>query len=211
MTVSTVNAASSDRASGDRNPGGSGTVTGRVSMPSGEPVAYVYVENVYGAPLKGETVVIEQSKKQFSPGWAVIQKGTTVKFPNLDNIYHNVFSRSPGNSFDLGLYNSSDEAKAHTFFEPGPVDVYCNIHPRMSASVLVVPNRHFVKVKADGTFQLDGVPAGKRKLVAWSPSSAASSEWVELNANGRAEVEMKLQPKSSAHKNKEGRSYGSYE
>lgn len=201
---------SSNGSKGDSN-AGAGTVVGRVSVPEGEPVGYVYVENVYGAPLKNESVVIEQSKKQFSPGWAVIQKGTTVKFPNLDNIYHNVFSRSPGNSFDLGMYNSSDEPKSHTFFEPGPVDVYCNIHPRMSASVLVVPNRHFVKVKADGTFQLDGVPAGKRKVVAWAPGSVASSEWVEVEANGRAELALKLQPKSGGHKNKEGRAYTSYE
>lgn len=206
-----VKAASNGSNSSASSASGGGTVTGRVSIPEGEPVGYVYVENVYGAPLKNESVVIEQSKKQFSPGWAVIQKGTTVKFPNLDNIYHNVFSRSPGNSFDLGMYNSSDEPKSHTFFEPGPVDVYCNIHPRMSASVLVVPNRHFVKVKADGTFQLDGVPAGKRKVVAWAPGSVASSEWVEVEANGRAELALKLQPKSGGHKNKEGRAYTSYE
>jgi plastocyanin len=188
-----------------------GTVSGKVSVPSGEPVAYVYVENVAGAAVKNETVVIEQSKKQFSPRWAVIQRGTTVKFPNLDNIYHNVFSRSPGNAFDLGLYNSSDGPKSHTFYEPGPVDVYCNIHPRMSTSVLVVPSRHFVKVKADGTFELNDVPAGKRKLVAWAPGSNSASEWVELGAGERSEVNLKLEAKSGAHKNKDGRAYGSYE
>lgn len=189
----------------------SGMITGKVTVPNGEPVAYVYVENVAGPAVKNETVVIEQSKKQFSPRWAVIQRGTTVKFPNLDNIYHNVFSRSPGNSFDLGLYNSSDGPKSHTFFEPGPVDVYCNIHPRMSTSVLVVPSKHFVKVKGDGTFELSDVPAGKRKIVAWAPGSAPASEWVELGAGDRAEVALRLEAKSGAHKNKDGRAYGSYE
>ena len=69
----------------------------------------------------------------------------------MDNIYHNVFSMSANNAFDLGLYNSGGEPKSHTFTEPGPVDVYCNIHPQMAASVLVVPNKHFAKVKADGS------------------------------------------------------------
>jgi hypothetical protein len=47
--------------------------------------------------------------------------GTTIDFHNQDAIYHNVFSLSSGNSFDLGLYNSSADAKAHTFNEPGEV------------------------------------------------------------------------------------------
>jgi plastocyanin len=181
-----------------------------VSVPAGEPVAYVYVENIAGGVSK-ETVVIEQSKKQFVPNWAVIQRGTTVKFPNMDNVYHNVFSRSSGNNFDLGLYNSSEEAKGHTFYEPGPVDVYCNIHPRMSANVLVVPNRHFVKVKEDGTFQLSDVPAGKRKVVAWSPGSAVASDWVLLGGGEKAELALELKGKSAGHKNKDGRPYTSYE
>lgn len=188
-----------------------GMISGRVAVPSGEPVAYVYVENIHGGAAKGESVVIEQAKKQFLPNWAVIQRGTTIKFPNNDNIYHNVFSRTPGNSFDLGLYSANDEAKSHTFYEPGPTDIYCNIHPRMSASVLVVPNRYFVKVKADGTFELPDVPAGKRKVVAWAPSSSSTSEWIELAAGEKKELTLRLESKSGAHKNKDGRAYPSYE
>jgi hypothetical protein len=129
----------------------------------------------------------------------------------MDNIYHNVFSLSSGNQFDLGLYNSSGEAKAHTFNEPGSVDVYCNIHPQMAASVLVVPNRHFAKVKSDGTFEIPGVPSGKRKIVAWAPGSRLASTWVDVDAGGAAEVALKLERKAAGHKNKQGRSYGSYE
>ena len=140
-----------------------GAIRGKVEVPAGEPVAYVYVENIVAPPVKGEHKVIQQSGKKFMPGWAVIQRGTAIEFPNRDNIYHNVFSLSAGNSFDLGLYNSSGEAKSHTFTEAGPVDVYCNIHPAMAASVLVVPNRYFAKVKGDGTFEIAGVPWGEEK------------------------------------------------
>jgi hypothetical protein len=92
-----------------------GVVRGKVSVPPGEPIAYVYVENVFAPPVRGKTVVIDQKNKSFAPGWAVIRRGTTVAFPNHDNIYHNVFSHSPGNSFDLGLYNSAEAAKSHSF------------------------------------------------------------------------------------------------
>lgn len=189
---------------------GAGVVTGRVKFPSNEPVAYVYVENVAGGSVSGEAVTIEQVRKQFSPTWAVIPKGTTVTFPNMDNVYHNVFSRSAGNAFDLGLYSSSEPAKSHTFVNPGPVEVYCNIHPRMASHLLVVPNKLFAKVKADGTYELKNVPSGKRKIVAWAPGSSLGVQWVELPPSGSAEADFSLESKSEAHKNKLGRPYGSY-
>jgi plastocyanin len=188
----------------------SGTIHGRVEVPSGEPVAYVFVENVRGPAVKGQKVKIEQVSKSFVPSWAVVQKGTVVEFPNMDNIYHNVFSVSPGNTFDLGLYNSS-ESKTYSFEDAGAVDIYCNIHPQMAASVLVVPNRFFTKVKADGSFELADVPGGKRKVVAWSPGSRLSAEWVEVNPGASSAVNLTLERKVAGHKNKLGRPYGSYE
>jgi plastocyanin len=188
-----------------------GAIRGKVEVPAGEPVAYVYVDNLLAPPVKGERKIIQQSGKKFMPGWAVIQRGTVITFPNNDNIYHNVFSLSSGNSFDLGLYNSAGEPKSHTFTEPGPVDIYCNIHPDMAARVLVVPNRYYAKVKADGTFEIPGVPPGRRKVVAWAPGASPATEWVEVGAGHASDMHMTLQSKSSAHKNKAGQPYGSYE
>jgi plastocyanin len=188
-----------------------GTVRGKVAVPSGEPVAYVYVENVMAPSVKGQHKVIEQAGKKFVPNWAVVQRGTAISFPNNDNIYHNVFSLSSGNAFDLGLYNSGGEPKSHTFTEPGPVDVYCNIHPQMAASVLVVPNKYFAKVKADGSYEIAGVPSGKRKVVAWAPGSRTVSQWVEVAGGSSADVNLQLESKSSGHKNKAGQAYGQYE
>jgi plastocyanin len=187
-----------------------GIVRGKVTVPKGEPVSYVYVENVSAPPVKDQKHVIEQVGKRFVPSWAVVQRGTVISFPNRDNIYHNVFSLSSGNSFDLGLY-SAGESKSHTFNEPGEVEIYCNIHPQMAASTLVVPNRLFAKVKPDGTFDIGGVPAGKRKIVAWAPGSRMASTWVDVEGGESAQVELKLEPKASAHKNKFGQQYGSYE
>lgn len=192
-------------------PEDAGTVRGKVNIPAGEPIAYVYVENVFAPPVRGKSVVIDQRNKTFVPGWAVIRRGTTIQFPNHDNIYHNVFSHAPGNSFDLGLYNSGEKAKSHSFQSAGAVDIYCNIHPAMAASVLVVPNDLYAKVKPDGTFVINNVPSGQRKVVAWSPGTSLSAQWVELTAGATANVELTLEQKSRVHKNKAGRAYGSYE
>lgn len=188
-----------------------GIVRGRVAVPESEPIAYAYVENVFAPPVRGKTVVIDQRNKSFTPGWAVIRRGTTIEFPNHDNIYHNVFSHASGNSFDLGLYNSGGPAKTHSFQSAGSVDIYCNIHPQMAASVLVVPNDLFAKIQPDGSFVIKNVPSGQRKVVAWSPSTALAAQWVELKAGSSADVALTLVQKSRVHKNKAGRAYGSYE
>jgi plastocyanin len=202
------------RAGGRRRGGeevATGAIRGRVDVPTGEPVAYVYVENIFEPAVRGHKEVIQQKEKRFVPRWAVVQRGTVIEFPNNDNIYHNVFSLSSGNSFDLGLYNSSSEAKSQTFNEPGAVDIYCNIHPQMSASTLVVPNHYFAKVKSDGSYEIPGVPGGKRKVVAWAPGSHLTAQWVEVDGRSAAELNLKLESKAAGHKNKSGRAYGSYE
>lgn len=187
-----------------------GRVTGRVVVPSNEPVAYVYVQDLRGRSVRRKTVKIDQRGKQFVPDWAVIRRGTTVSFPNQDNIYHNVFSRTKGSNFDLGLYRRGDDSKSHRFLEPGPVDVYCNIHPQMAARILVVPNKHFAKVGEDGTFTLDRVPVGKRTIAAWSPTSKLATISVQVNDGATTEILLQLKQRASAHRNKHGQPYRSY-
>jgi plastocyanin len=189
-----------------------GSVSGRVSAKSGSlKDAYVYVDMVKGAPARGHSLEIRQKDKQFSPQVAVVQRGTTVVFPNMDAIFHNVFSPSGKNSFDLGSYRSGDTPRSVVLTTPGVVEVFCNIHARMNATVLVVPSALYAKVGPDGTFRLENVPSGARKLVAWSPGAKAVQEKVEVGSGSPAQVAFTLEYEGSkAHTNKLGQPYGSY-
>ena len=188
-----------------------GSVSGRVSAKSGAlKDAYVYVDMVKGAPARGHSLEIRQKDKQFSPQVAVVQRGTTVVFPNMDAIFHNVFSPSGKNSFDLGSYRSGDTPRSVVLTTPGVVEVFCNIHARMNATILVVPSPLYAKVGPDGSFRLENVPSGARKLVAWSPGAKAVQEKVEVGASP-AQVAFTLEYEGSkAHTNKLGQPYGSY-
>ncbi len=196
----------------EREHGGVGSVAGRVSAKAGSlKDAYVYVDMVKGAPARGHSLEIRQKDKQFSPQVAVVQRGTTVVFPNMDAVFHNVFSPSGKNSFDLGSYRSGDTPRSVVLTTPGVVEVFCNIHARMNATVLVVPSAIFAKVAPDGTFRLENVPTGARKLVAWSPGAKPVQEKVDVGSSGAAQVAFTLEYEGSkAHTNKLGQPYGSY-
>ena len=188
-----------------------GTVSGRVDARNGSlRDAYVYVDLAKGGSGRGHTLEIKQKDKQFSPRSAVVLRGTSVVFPNLDPVYHNVFSTSGRNSFDLGAYRAGETPRSVVLSTPGVVDVFCNIHSRMSASILVAPSPLYAKVNADGSFHIDNVPVGARKLVVWSPGSKPAQQKVEVTAaGGQANFVLEDEP-ATAHLNKTGQPYGSY-
>ena len=187
-------------------------VTGKVVLSSGKPGddVYVYVQNVRGASARGRTVEIAQRDKQFVPAVAVVQRGTRVTFPNYDAIFHNVFSAGPPHAFDLGSYRAGDAPRAVEMTSTGVVELFCNMHAKMHASVLVVPSSLWTRASSDGSFRIDNVPIGARKLVAWSPRGRAVEQTVELGPGG-ASVSLNLVVDSDRpHNNKYGMPYGSY-
>jgi hypothetical protein len=80
----------------------------------------------------------------------------------------------------------------------------------MSASILVAPSPLYAKVNADGTFKIENVPTGARKLVAWSPGSKPAQEKIEVGASGGQANFVLDEESASAHLNKTGQPYGSY-
>jgi plastocyanin len=189
-----------------------GTLEGRVSV-AGAALGdvYVFVENVRAPSVRNRTIEIRQEGKQFNPRVLVVQTGTSVIFPNLDSIYHNVFSNSGRNAFDLGSYRAGDTPRAVRLAAPGVVDVFCNMHQRMSASILVVPSPLYTKVRADGSFRLDNVPVGQRQVTAWGPAAKPSAQRVDVTAAGAAHASFVLERQERlAHANKLGQPYGSY-
>jgi len=137
--------------------------------------------------------------------------GTTIAFPNDDKVFHNVFSLSQAASFDLGLYKSG-ASKLVTVERAGVVNVYCNIHPNMAANVLVLENQHFAVTNSDGTFSIEGVPAGRYPIVGWQASGETYRGEVTVAPGSPAEVTIELLTDRSTthHTRKDGTPYGRY-
>ncbi len=118
-----------------------------------------------------KTRVMEQRDKAFAPRLMAVPVGSTVAFPNFDTVYHNVFSLSQPQRFDLGLYKNGD-MRQMVFDKPGIVRVGCNIHANMAAYLVVVDAPHYVVADADGGFAFRSLRPGKYKVQAWSERSA---------------------------------------
>jgi len=110
---------------------------------------------------------LHQRGARFEPAFLAVSVGQPVRMPNQDTIFHNVFSYSRPNHFDLGLYPAG-ESRTIRFAAPGPVRIYCSIHEDMNGLIYVAPSRLFARPDARGDFRIEKVPAGRYRLHVWS-------------------------------------------
>ncbi len=129
----------------------------------------IYVDSISdhtAAPYRIGDLAVRQADQRFAPHVLAVVKGSTVGFPNDDPIFHNVFSLSKTQAFDLGRYPRG-ESKSVRFDRAGIVQAFCHIHADMSAIILVLDNPYFTKPDRLGRYSLDGLPPGTYRLVAW--------------------------------------------
>lgn len=156
--------------------------------------AVVYLKGrIDGAPAvpPAEPPTMMQHDTAFVPAALVVPVGTTVRFPNDDPFFHNVFSYSRTKRFDLGRYPRG-VAKDVTFDEPGVVKVYCEVHDFMRAVIVVTENPFHAVVGRDGAFRIDGVPPGTYTLVIWHPDLGEVDRTVTVPASGTVQVRAEL-------------------
>ncbi|HEU5020415.1 MAG TPA: hypothetical protein VFT60_00945 [Bryobacteraceae bacterium] len=165
------------------------------------------------AAIPEKHAVMLQKNKTFTPHVLPVLAGTRIDFPNADPIFHNAFSTYSGQIFDVGLYPPGT-SKTVRFQRPGIVRVFCNIHPTMSAIILVLSTPHFTTTPHDGSFRLDVPPgtydlsvfherATEQTLQALARRVVVSSDGLRLPPIVVSEAGYLMSP----HKNKYGHDY----
>ncbi len=136
--------------------------------------------------------VMAQENTAFAPNLLVVPVGAQVTFPNRDAFFHNVFSYSPPQSFDLGRYPKG-ETRTVRFEESGIVRIFCEIHASMYATILVSPSEHYQVVSPGEGFSFSGLPAGKYRLVATDAAGRRARMDVDLKADETTMVSVTLE------------------
>ena len=178
-----------------------GSLQVRVNDNKGEPVAnaVVYAEASNRGPARPPgRVMIDQRNKQFIPYVTAVQAGTSILFPNSDNIRHHVYSLSPAKKFELPLYRGIPAAPV-LFDKAGFVTLGCNIHDWMIAYVAVLDTPYFQVTGSDGQATLNGLPAGSYRVEVWQPllkgKPGQLAQSVELAAGATSHVSFTLELK----------------
>lgn len=182
--------------------GAPGVVRGRVTLDlAGTALADVLPVVVHLEPI-GTTpagappappAVVQQRDARFAPSFVAVAAGQAVAMPNDDQIFHNVFSYSRPNDFDLGLYPAG-ESRSVTLRHPGTVKLYCSIHESMNGTIFVAPSPWFATVRGDGSFEIRAVPPGRWTLGTWAERLPAGRREIAVAPGASLELEVPLLP-----------------
>lgn len=140
---------------------------------------------------EAQAVKTTQKDANFEPHVLPVVVGSTVRWPNEDDIFHNVFSMSDAQPFDLGYYKKEKVPEVR-FDRLGRVDVFCAIHPKMHCIILVLPNPFFAAADEKGRFAIRNLPAGTYKVRAWHERMPSQVKEVVVPAEGEVKVDFAL-------------------
>src|SRR6202521_3961840 len=170
-----------------------GTISGQVSGVAGQSV--VYVDTISGKtfPAPTQPPVIDQKGLVFQPHVTAVLAGTTVEFLNSDSVAHNVFWTSIGGNKKLGHNLGTwpkGEKKSFKFDTPGAVPVLCNVHPEMSAYLVVVPTPYFATSDGAGNYKIENFPDGSYTMTAWPDGAKNQSKPVSVSGESKADFTL---------------------
>lgn len=132
-----------------------------------------------------------QKDVSFSPRVLAITVGSPVLIVNEDRIYHNVFSKSQVQSFNIGK-RLTGENIYQTFNRAGLIQVFCNIHSNMSSHILVLETPWFSKLDESGQFEFKNIPDGNYKVEVFHPDFSVEPLKLAVNAGSRNKIKLSL-------------------
>jgi len=159
--------------------------------------------------------VVDQVGKEFVPRVMAIFVGTTVTFPNHDNVRHHVYSFSPAKRFELPLY-SGVPAQPVVFDKPGVVVLGCNIHDWMIGYIYVSESPYFAKTASDGKAVISDLPPHVYTVRVWHPDQEEAEDATRKNVDTTrtprvdAAWQLRLKPKIKIRRAPMGERGGRY-
>jgi plastocyanin len=169
-----------------------GTLSGKISGAGAGSV--VWVDDPSAAPeAPAKPFIMDQKGLLFVPHVLVVPVGSTVEFLNSDNVQHNVFwTGVSGNKklgHNLGTWPKG-EKRTFKFDNAGVVPLLCNVHPEMSAYVVVVSSPHYAVTDANGEYAIQNVPDGTHNVTVWHEGMKQQSK--PVNVSGAAKADFSL-------------------
>ncbi len=114
-----------------------------------------------------------------------------MDFVNSDSVAHNVFwpaiSGKRKLAHNLGTWPQG-EKRSFTFDTPGVVPLLCNVHPEMSAYIIVSPTPYYAMTDAAGNYRIQNVPDGNYTITVWHEGVKPQSKPVVVNGSTKVDL-----------------------
>lgn len=189
------------------------TIIATIEGEDGTPIEFAVVTLVgensgnLSANVEMPSPVMSQEDIKFTPFVLPVAVGSTVSFPNKDDIRHHVYSFSKIKRFELELYGG-DEEKSVFFDNEGVVALGCNIHDDMLAYIYVTPSNNFATSGADGKLAISDLEAGTYKAYVWHPRINGNlqdyMQDITVNINDDAILNFNISLKRERKRKKKG-------
>ena len=120
----------------------------------------------------------------------------SFKIENMDTVIHNPHTFAVAGATRTSLFNvalpekGSKLDKELRIRKGNVIKLECDQHDFMHSWTRVVEHPYFAVVDDGGSFKIDGVPAGKYKLVAWHPILGEQTAEVTVAAKGSAKADF---------------------
>ena len=158
---------------------------------SATPLSNVVVElepdaSVNTSVMEPKVATIKQVDQQFVPHILVLEKGTTVTFPDTDTVRHHVYSFSPAKTFEIRIHKQ-DIQRNILFEQAGIVELGCNIHDWMLGYLYIAESALFAQTNEKGEVEFADLPYGNYTIKVWHPrideQDVGSAEKVNYSAD----------------------------
>lgn len=157
-------------------------------------VIYLEGKDLPCTPLVGSNDprnTVMQKNKEFVPHVLPLPKGSKVYFRNQDPFPHHIYSVSAPGTFEIAKHGRT--VRSQEFSKSGEIEMFCGIHTKMNAYVLVLDTNCYSTVSSAGKYRISGVPAGQYTLVMWHPRLArAEKRGISVPASGSVKLDLQF-------------------
>jgi plastocyanin len=154
-----------------------------------------------GKAVEKESVhEIDNSRCRFVPHVLAASVGQFVLLKNTDPILHtaHAYFTAGQPQFNIGLYPGRVSRKP--LIAPGVVKIICEVHPWMSAYIVVTDHPYHAVTDAYGEYLISDVPVGVYRLKVWHESLGTEEKQVEVKAGESRKVDFVFDVKSGVKK-----------
>jgi plastocyanin len=143
---------------------------------------------------------LDNVKCRFTPHVQAASVGQFILLKNSDPILHTAHARFTNDQpqFNIGLYPGRVSRKP--LIAPGLVKIQCEVHPWMSAYIIVTDHPYVAVTDLYGEYELSEVPPGSYQLKIWHESLGVQEKRIEIKAGGAQVVDFSFTPAAGVKK-----------